>query len=122
MFIPMNQQLQPSFRALADPTRREILKQLRQEELTISEVVDKFDLTRTAVRKHLTILEEGQLITVTPRGKERITRLNPQGIKSTMDWFNYFDQYWDNALESLKTTIESNTKIHPENKSHGNKT
>ncbi len=104
----MSRNLQPSFRALSDPTRRAILRQLCQEELTITEVVDKFDLTRTAVRKHLTILEEGNLITVTPRGKERVTRLNPEGIKSTAEWFNYFDQYWDTALDSLKSAIEKN--------------
>lgn len=103
----MNQQLQSSFRALGDPTRRQILMELGNEELTITEVVEKFDLTRTAVRKHLTILEEGNLITVTPRGKERITRLNPTGMKSTADWFNYFDQFWDTALDSLKKAIES---------------
>ncbi len=102
----MKQQLQPAFRALADPTRREILRQLTKDELTITEVVEKFELTRTAVRKHLTILEEGQLITVTPRGKERVTRLNPKGLKKTADWFSYFDNYWDNALGSLKNAVE----------------
>lgn len=106
----MSQQLQASFRALADPTRREILRQLSEEELTITEVVEKFDLTRTAVRKHLTILEEGRLITVTPRGKERVTQLNPQGIKKTADWFSFFDQFWDTALGSLKSAIESDTQ------------
>jgi len=106
----MKHQLQPSFRALADPTRREILRQLTQQELTITEVVEKFELTRTAVRKHLTILEEGQLITVTPRGKERVTRINPKGIKKTADWFSYFDSYWDTALASLKSSVERNNK------------
>lgn len=101
------QNLQSSFRALGDSTRRQILMELSREELTISEVVDKFDLTRTAVRKHLTILEEGNLITVTPRGKERVTCLNQAGLKATVDWFKYFDQYWDTALGSLKAAIES---------------
>jgi len=81
--------------------------ELGREDLTISEVVEKFDLTRTAVRKHLAILEEGSLITITPRGKERITRLNTKGLKSTADWFNYFDLFWDAALGSLKKTIEN---------------
>ena len=112
----MSRNLQPSFRALGDPTRRAILRQLCQEELTIAEVVDKFDLTRTAVRKHLTILEEGNLITITPRGKERVTKLNPKGIKSTAEWFNYFDQYWDTALDSLKSAIESNNQHKPTGK------
>lgn len=102
----MNQELQPCFRALSDSTRRAILMQLSQEELTISEVVSKFDLTRTAVRKHLTILEEGNLITVTPRGKERVNKLNPEGLKSAADWFDYFDHFWDTALGSLKSAVE----------------
>jgi len=106
----VSQNLQPAFRALGDPTRRAILRQLCQGELSISEVVDNFDLTRTAVRKHLAILEEGNLITLTPRGKERVTRVNLQGLKSTADWFNYFDQFWDTALDSLKVTIESDKR------------
>ena len=105
----MNNDLQPAFRALGDPTRREILRQLATEELTITEVVSRFELTRTAVRKHLTILEEGNLINVTVRGKERVSKLNPNGLKSTADWFNYFDQFWDAALDSLKNTIENDT-------------
>lgn len=107
----MNQNMQSSFRALGDPTRRQILIELGREDLTISEVVDKFELTRTAVRKHLTILEEGNLITVTPRGKERITRLNTTGLKATADWFNYFDHFWNNTLGSLKKATESAEKI-----------
>jgi len=106
----MDQSLQSSFRALGDPTRRQILMELCQEEMTITEVVDKFELTRTAVRKHLTILEEGNLITVTPNGKQRITRINPTGIKLTADWFNYFDQFWDTALSSLKHAVESDNQ------------
>jgi len=105
--VRSGQNLQPSFRALGDPTRRQILVELAQEDLTISEVVDKFDLTRTAVRKHLTILEEGNLITLTQKGKERITSLNPAGVKLTADWFRYFDQYWDTALNSLKKAVEN---------------
>ena len=95
---------------MSDPTRREILRKLCEEDLTITEVVEKFELTRTAVRKHLTILEEGQLITVTPRGKERITQLNPMGLKNTMEWFNYFDHYWDSALSSLKSAAEADSQ------------
>jgi len=81
--------------------------QLRQQELTIAELVNNFDLSRTAVRKHLTILQEGDLITVTPRGKERLNKLNPSGVKSAAEWFNYFDRFWDTTLGSLKNVIEN---------------
>ena len=107
---PMKHNPQLSFRALSDSTRLEILRQLSQQELTITEVVNKFDLTRTAVRKHLTILEEGKLISITTKGKERVSKLNPIGFKSASDWFNYFDQYWDCTLVSLKNAIEKDTQ------------
>lgn len=106
----MEQNIQLSFRALGDPTRRQILQKLSAEEMTITEVVEQFDLTRTAVRKHLSILEEGDLITVTQSGKERINRLNPQGFKNAEQWLSYFDQFWDNALTSLKNAVEHRHK------------
>jgi DNA-binding transcriptional ArsR family regulator len=112
----MNQQLQQSFRALSDPTRRQILMQLSNEDLTIAEVSSKFDLSRTAVRKHLAILEEGNLITVTPRGKERVNQLNPNGLKTTSEWFNYFYQFWDTKLETLKSVIENTSTQQEEEK------
>jgi len=106
----MNQDIQLSFRALGDPTRRQILQKLTTSDMTITEVVDQFDLTRTAIRKHLSILEEGQLITVTQSGKERINCLNPRGLKNTAQWFNHFDQFWDSALKSLTHAVESTHK------------
>jgi len=70
-------------------------------------VVDRFDLTRTAVRKHLTVLQEGNLITMNAKGRERVMTLNPQGLKSVAAWFNFFDQFWDSALVSLKDAVEN---------------
>jgi len=46
-------------------------------------------------------------MTVHPRGRERINRLQPIGIKSVADWVHYFDQFWDNKLNTLKQVIES---------------
>ncbi|MDP5215770.1 MULTISPECIES: ArsR/SmtB family transcription factor [Ruegeria] len=97
---------QPAFRALSDPTRREILVMLSEQDMTIAEVSDRFDMTRAAVKKHLTVLSDGGLITVEPRGRERINRLNPQGMSPVRDWIAYFDRFWDDRLATLKTAIE----------------
>ncbi|MEP2783015.1 MAG: metalloregulator ArsR/SmtB family transcription factor [Pseudoruegeria sp.] len=97
---------QPAFRALSDPTRREILTMLRDEPMTIAEVADNFDMTRAAVKKHLTVLSEGDLIIVEPRGRERINRFNPQGMAPVVNWLSYFDNFWDERLTDLKTAIE----------------
>ncbi|MEW9919461.1 ArsR/SmtB family transcription factor [Marimonas sp. MJW-29] len=97
---------QLTFRALADPTRRDILKLLCQQEMTIADVSDRFDMTRAAVKKHLTVLSDGGLITVTPRGRERINRINPAGFAPVLSWFEFFDSFWDDRLDALKSAIE----------------
>lgn len=98
---------QGAFRALADPTRRQILMHLGSSDMTIAEVSDHFDMTRGAVRKHLTILEEGHLISVHPKGRERINRLAPEGIRAAADWLNYFNRFWDEKLSALQSAIEN---------------
>ncbi|CUI28235.1 ArsR/SmtB family transcription factor [Cognatishimia activa] len=103
----MSFDLQPTFRALADPTRRDILKLLSQDDLTIAEVAQQFDMTRGAVKKHLTILEEGQLITVTAKGRERVNQLNPDAIRPAFDWLSFFETFWDARLDALKAAIET---------------
>ncbi|MBD3662537.1 ArsR/SmtB family transcription factor [Sulfitobacter aestuariivivens] len=102
----MNRSDQNSFRALADPTRRDILRMLARDEMTIADVSSHFDMTRAAVKKHLTVLSDGGLITVEARGRERINRINPAGFAPVLSWLEFFDQFWDDRLSTLKTTIE----------------
>lgn len=98
--------VQAAFRALADPTRRAILQRLSQDDLTIGQVASGFDMTRAAVKKHLTMLSDGGLITMTPKGREVITSLDPDGFAPVRDWLTYFDHFWDARLDALKTAIE----------------
>jgi DNA-binding transcriptional ArsR family regulator len=100
--------LQPVFRALADPTRRRILRDLARQPASIADVASRFDITRPAVVKHLAILRQGGLIAVAPRGRERINMLRPEGLKSASDWLNFFDAFWDDRLARLKLAVEAN--------------
>lgn len=97
---------QMGFRALADPTRRSILRLLANEDMTIAEVADNFDMTRAAVKKHLNILAEGNLISVQTEGRTRLNALNIDGLRSMFDWFSFFDAFWDSRLDKLKSAIE----------------
>ena len=99
---------QAAFRALADPSRRMILVHLSDKDMTIGEVAEQFDMTRAAVKKHLTVLEEGKLISVRARGRERINRLEPAGLKPVSDWLGYFNQFWDERLSRLQDAIDKN--------------
>lgn len=105
----MTQSEHLGFRALADPTRRDILHLLAEHDMSIAEVAENFQMTRAAVKKHLTVLKEGDLITVRTDGRERINVLNPDGLKRVFDWFSYFDSFWDERLATLKTEIEKDT-------------
>ena len=106
MEVLMPDTTQLAFRALADPTRRDILKMLTERDMTIADVSDRFAMTRAAVKKHLTVLSDGGLITVTPRGRERVNAINPKGFAPALSWFEYFDSFWDERLAALKTAIE----------------
>lgn len=105
--------LQPAFRALADPTRRRILLLLGEGDMSIAQVSERFDMTRAAVRKHLSVLEQGDLIQVQSKGRETLNSIHPDGIKPILDWLSFFDQFWDDRLNSLKTSIE-NKEVHNE--------
>jgi DNA-binding transcriptional ArsR family regulator len=107
MTAPNPDIVQGAFRALADPTRRDILVMLSRQDMTIGEVSDRFAMTRAAVKKHLTVLEQGGLISVQPRGRERINRLAPQGLKTAAGWLGYFNEFWDDRLAALRDSIEN---------------
>lgn len=97
---------QLAFRALADPTRRSILRLLANNDMTIAQVADNFQMTRAAVKKHLTILNEGNLICVQTDGRSRLNSLNTDGLKQVFDWLGFFDAFWDSRLDALKSSIE----------------
>ena len=99
--------LQPAFRALSDPTRREILCLLSQGEMSVAQVSVRFDMTRAAVKKHLNVLEQGALITVRREGRETLNALHPEGMAPVRDWLSFFDRFWGDRLGALKDSIEN---------------
>ena len=106
----MNDATQNCFRALADPTRRDIVRMLAGSDMSIGQLTDQFDMTRAAVKKHLNVLSDGGLITVQAKGRERINTINPTGMAPVLDWLSYFDAFWDDRLNALKTAIEKDLK------------
>lgn len=100
--------MQTVFKAISDPTRRQIIGLLADQAMTIGEVTEHFDMTRPAIAKHLHILEEGDLIRVEVRGRARLNHLNPEPLKNVTDWIALFDRFWDKRLSTLKQVVESN--------------
>ena len=96
------------FRALADPTRRSLLDELfRQDGQTLSELEERFSMTRFGVMKHLKQLEEAGLVVTRRRGREKLHFLNPVPIRLVHDrWVSKYAEPWAAALSELKTELE----------------
>ena len=94
------------FRAISDPTRRSIMTMLTNGERSLNDIAAEYEMTRPAVAKHLSILEQGGLIKVRTSGRERLHRLQPETLKTVADWVNFFSQFWDEKLADLKQAVE----------------
>ena len=96
------------FRALADPTRRELLDDLlREDGQTLSALEARRPMTRFGVMKHLRVLEEAGLVTVQRRGREKLHFLNPVPIRLVHDrWVSKFAEPWAATLSDLKARLE----------------
>ncbi|MEM7329526.1 MAG: metalloregulator ArsR/SmtB family transcription factor [Pseudomonadota bacterium] len=95
------------FRAIADPTRRSIMTLLSAGERSLNDISAEYEMSRPAVTKHLRVLEEGGLIRIRARGRERLHSLQPETLKAVSDWVNYFSQFWDEKLADLKQIVEA---------------
>src|SRR5215471_13433150 len=99
----------PVLKAIADPSRRQILDLLAREDLPVGRIVDRFRISRPAVIKHLRVLRSARLISVRRCGRERIQRLNARPLKDVVTWMSRFESHWENARQKLKRQVESET-------------
>ena len=106
------EELEPAFRALADPHRRTLLDRLRERDgLTLGELVDALPgMTRFGVMKHLRQLEEAGLVVTRRRGREKLHFLNPVPIRLVHDrWVSKYAEPWAASLSELKHRLEDRT-------------
>jgi DNA-binding transcriptional ArsR family regulator len=95
------------FQAIADPTRREVLRLLAEKELPISEITSHFTMSRTAIAKHLQILSEAELVSGRKVGREKRYRLQPESLQELKQWLSFYEQFWSNKLTKLKHVVEN---------------
>jgi DNA-binding transcriptional ArsR family regulator len=94
------------FRALADPTRREILKHLRGGRHSVGELAANFTQSRPAISKHLRLLRAAGLVVTHDRGTTRLCELNAKPLRAVNDWLRDYEHFWSGSLRSLKRHIE----------------
>ena len=98
---PNDVELDHTFHALADPTRRAILARLASGEATVNELAEPFAISLPAISRHLKVLERAGLIT---RGKDaqfRPCRLEVEPLKEAHDWIDRYRQHWEERFDRL---------------------
>ncbi|MEH7074701.1 ArsR/SmtB family transcription factor [Neobacillus drentensis] len=98
------------FQAIADPTRRKLLKLLSKDEMPVTAISEHFPISRTAVSKHLRVLAEAGLVKERKIGRETRYKLEPDPLFELKDWLQYFELFWENKLSALRLFVESDVK------------
>src|SRR5215210_3242033 len=89
--------------ALAAPHRRQILRLVRDDELSAGEIAGHFDVTRPAVSQHLRVLKEADLVSERRDGTRRLYRARPEGFEELRE---FLEEFWDQSLSRLKRVVE----------------
>jgi DNA-binding transcriptional ArsR family regulator len=108
-----SQQLDATFAALADPTRRAILARLAAGEASVNELVEPFDMSQPAISKHLRVLERAGLISRTRDAQRRPCRLEAMPLAEADEWLERYREFWEasfDRLDSLLAEMKSQKK------------
>jgi DNA-binding transcriptional ArsR family regulator len=93
------------FRALADATRRDIVRRTLLCPVSVSQLAESYDMSFAAVQKHVAVLEEATLVTKEPRGRERMVRGNPDRIRQAQSLLDQFEAIWRSRIDRLDAVL-----------------
>ena len=104
------------FQAIADPTRREIISLLARKSLNLNAVAQRFNVSRPAISKHIKILTECGLVTISQQGRERYCEAKLDKLSEVSVWVEEYRKFWEAKLDSLEIYLN---ELQTKNKSHG---
>ncbi len=104
----MQDKITKLFKAIADPTRRDIFHALviAGTALSITQISNQFDISRQGVTKHIKTLENAGLVFIDAQGRERFCNANPKELKEVNKWLQFYSQFWDNSLQNLSQYLD----------------
>ena len=101
-----SQQLDATFTALADPTRRAILARLMSGEASVNELAEPFSISQPAVSKHLKILERAGLVTRSRDATRRPVKIEAAPMREAADWLSNYRKFWEQSYQRLDALLE----------------
>jgi DNA-binding transcriptional ArsR family regulator len=99
-------QLDVSFAALADATRRGVLQRLGRGDASITDLADKFDMTLTGMKKHVGVLEQAGLVITEKVGRVRTCKLGPRRLQEVTKWIESYRELWEARFDELDKVVE----------------
>lgn len=93
------------FHALADPTRRAMLKSLAHGERTVSELAEPFAMSLAGASKHIKALESAGLVERKIRGRQHLCRLQPARLAQAHQWLSFYERFWTERLDALTALL-----------------
>ena len=103
-------QLDTTFSALSDPTRRAIVSKLTEGEMPIMELAAPFEMSLPAVSKHIRVLEKAGLLVRRKQGRVHYCRLNARPLREAAKWLAFYQQFWDAKLDALADFLEDESE------------
>jgi DNA-binding transcriptional ArsR family regulator len=100
-------QLNATFSALADPTRRAILARLASGEASVNELAEPFDMSLPAVTKHLKVLQRAGLISQSRLAQQRPCKLEAAPLQEAVNWIEQYRQFWEQRLDQLDSYLKA---------------
>jgi DNA-binding transcriptional ArsR family regulator len=100
-------ELDTTFAALADPTRRAILERLGSGEATVTELAEPFPITVQAVSKHLRVLERAGLVERGRAAQRRPSRLRAAPLRDAAEWLQDYRRFWEGSFDQLEQRLRS---------------
>jgi DNA-binding transcriptional ArsR family regulator len=104
--VESNTALDRIFGALADVTRRDILKRVSRAEHSISELAEPYAMSLAAIAKHISVLEKAGLITKRRSGKEKVIQIQPTTIKVVAEYLSEYERVWSARFDALEKLLE----------------
>ena len=105
--VEQHAHLDAVFHALADPTRRAMLGQLAERELTIGELATPFSMSFAGASKHVRVLEHAGLVTRTIRGRSHLCRLEAARLAEANAWLRRYQRFWNEKLDTLESLLRA---------------
>lgn len=98
--------LDASFAALSDATRRGVLEQLGRTDSSITDLAEKFHMTLTGMKKHVSVLEQAGLVATEKVGRVRTCKLGPRRLAEEVAWIEEYRQLWASRFDELDKVVE----------------